>query len=582
MSSGGRRRGPPEDLRYPHAFGPYELLGRLGQGASGAAHLARPSRSARGVPSPVVIKRLHATVERKEEFILRFRHEAEIAVKVDSPHIAKVYDVGAVDGRAYIALEYVPGWTLGKLLGVCNHRHRPPPVQVCAEIARQFLLGLAALHEAVDERGQRLDVVHRDLSPKNLMVGDEGRVRIIDLGLGKSRAQDWKTRAGRVMGSPGYMPPEQIAGRGVDQSADLYAAAVVIHELFTAERYISVDDPVTMLREALHKRYAPVRDVRPDVPAELDEVLEAAMRGDPSRRTVSAVRLAEQLLGLFGEGPSWPTAVGEWVRSTLPNEQSARRAEVRRVLALPRLEEEMEPDLEGTEVWVVRKGVDHNLEARSRPRMTGAATLVAPAAEPTRITAGPDTTVDPSGLPSEAVVVSGGLKGEPLRIGAAFVAGIFVGAMAMRLVPTAAPVAAAALVPPAPAVAPSIVEPTPAVAARPKPEAAPPAPAPSTPAPAPLVPVTEAPSTPKPVRIRRDRPSDPPKRPRSRLSRAERVARLAGRIRARATELRRSSDPKVVQAASRALMQLRLAEQVPNLEVRERQLNDIGRALDAS
>lgn len=381
------------DLRYPASFGPYELLGRLGQGASGSAHLARPGIETVGVPTPVVIKRLHGTIEQRPEFVRRFRHEAEIAVLVDSPHVARVFDVGTASGRLYIAIEYVPGWTLGKLLGVLNQRNRPPPLEVAAEVARQFLRGLVHLHAAKDRSGRLLEVVHRDISPKNLMVGDDGRVRVIDLGLGKSRAQDWKTQAGRVMGSPGYMPPEQIAGAAVDQRADVYAAAVVCHELFTAERYIALAEPVTMLREALQKPYRAVRELRPDAPRALDEVLSAAVRPDPERRTPDAGLLLEEIEQVFGPSPARPNAVAEWVRETLPGEQSARRAEVRRLLASPRLSPETGPDVQDTEVWVTRAGVTHGGTRilRIEPATTSPVAPDPGGVAPTRVAPGPAT-----------------------------------------------------------------------------------------------------------------------------------------------------------------------------------------------
>ena len=225
----------------PRAFGPYLLLARLGKGGAGSAYLARHRDEVHGAPvdaRPLVVKILHPRLTERPEFIKRFRHEADVAVRVSSPHVVRVLDAGRVGEQPYIAMDYIRGWTLSRLNSRMAETDVRMALSLALELTLQSLQGLVALHEATDRAGRPLETVHRDLAPKNIMVGDDGRVRLIDLGLGKSRAQDWKTGTGTVMGSPGYMAPEQVTGDPVDQRTDLYAVGVVLHELLTGQRYV--------------------------------------------------------------------------------------------------------------------------------------------------------------------------------------------------------------------------------------------------------------------------------------------------------------------------------------------------------
>lgn len=376
----------------PRVFGPYYLLARLGQGAAGAAYLAKPLDPTRGVPSPVVIKCLHMKLAGHDEFVRRFRHEAEIAVAVDSPHVAKTYDVGAVGDELYIALEYVPGWTFSKLLSTSVLRGAAPPIEVACGLVAQAARGLHALHSATDADGRALDAVHRDVSPKNIMLGDDGVVRIIDLGLGKSKAQDWQTTAGRIMGSPGYMPNEQIRGESVDKRADVFAIGTVLHELLTGKRYISVDSSVAMLLAAANKKFVPPSELRAGISPAVDALVHRAMSPEPKARTPNAGMLADELEANAKVAPA--AALAQWLSELLPEEQSKRRSGVAKlILAEP---DEPEPP-EPTVVFVKRKGVG-SIGVKSGDSMDEATPSML---APTRITAdsaAPMSSVQPSSL----------------------------------------------------------------------------------------------------------------------------------------------------------------------------------------
>ncbi len=278
-----------EGPTLPAVFGRYILLKGLGRGAMGDVHLARPINPHRGLPPLVVLKRLRGELIEREAFVARFRHEAALAVSVDSPHVAKVYDVGSVGSALYIVMEYVDGWPLSEVLDNILKSGRHASIASVLDLMVGGLRGLEALHTATDPcSGQPLGIVHRDLSPKNLMVGEDGELRLIDLGLGKSNLQDWRTRTGVVMGSIGYMPPEQARGERVDQRADIYAFAAVAFEMFALRNYIKRGPVAQMMTASVKPPFVPPSEYRPDVPAGLDEVLRVALAPKASDRYPTA------------------------------------------------------------------------------------------------------------------------------------------------------------------------------------------------------------------------------------------------------------------------------------------------------
>ncbi|MCC7385661.1 MAG: protein kinase [Deltaproteobacteria bacterium] len=338
--------------RFPQSFGAYALLKPLGQGAMGDVLLARPFNARRGIPTPVVIKRLHGELASNEDFVRRFQHEANVAVSVDSPHVAKVYDVGQVGETLYIAMEYVAGWPLSKFLESVIESGRHAPISAIADLIAGALSGLDALHTARDlETGQPLGVIHRDISPKNLMVGEDGQMRLIDLGLGKSNLQDWKTRTGMVMGSVGYMPPEQVTADHVDQRADLYAIGVVLWELLSLRNYIKRGPLPQMLQASVQPVYEPPSLHRPDAPRALDKLLEKALAYDPADRFQSAREFLDALRAIVPARRStggMASLIDDLFARILPE----RKSEVSALLALPLPESEDGPEQDRTVVFV--------------------------------------------------------------------------------------------------------------------------------------------------------------------------------------------------------------------------------------
>lgn len=288
-------------MSLPSVFGDYVLLKALGKGATGDVLLARSRAPRTGLPKVVVIKRLHGELAQRELFVRRFHHEAQIAVSIDSPHVAKVFDAGRVDDVLYIAMELIEGWPLSRVIEQLRIEARSMTVADAVEIISGALNGLHALHTAKDARGRAIEFVHRDIAPKNLMVGRDGKTRLIDLGLGKSRVQDWKTATGSIMGTPGYMAPEQVFAEGVDARTDLYAVGIILFELLTNRSFIERGALTDMLRASVAPQYPPPSSVRGELPKVIDRLVARALAPDPEARFQSA---AEFLTALYAALPS--------------------------------------------------------------------------------------------------------------------------------------------------------------------------------------------------------------------------------------------------------------------------------------
>lgn len=274
-------------------FGPFIMLKPLGAGGMGTVHLAAHP----GTSGLLVVKRMHPGMVREPTLFKRFVHEAEVASHVQHPNVAALLAMGTVDGEPFLATEYVFGIQASQIVErVHNAAVDPLPLAVALKIGADLAAGVSAIHEARHrDTGAPLGLVHRDVGARNVLVGFDGRVRLIDLGLGKSILADWQTSAEVLAGSPDYMPPEQAMGAVVDGRADVYAAAVVTWELLTGRKRIREDTVSDRVRRAIGAQPESLLDRRPDASARLESLLRAAMAPDPERRLSTAAELSAGL-----------------------------------------------------------------------------------------------------------------------------------------------------------------------------------------------------------------------------------------------------------------------------------------------
>jgi len=224
----------PED-RLPRAFGGYMLRKLLARGGMGEVFLA----SAEHIVGNefVILKKLRRELTRDSEYVGRFSDEARVVVHLEHPYICRVLDVGKVDDEYFLAMEYVSGCDIRQIQDKCRHRQQPMKTDVALLIVAELLEALDYAHVRTDQEGEPLQLVHRDVSPQNVMISYSGTVKLIDFGLAQSRLKLEKTQPNVVMGKMAYMSPEQARGDAIDKRADLFAAGVIMYELLANERY---------------------------------------------------------------------------------------------------------------------------------------------------------------------------------------------------------------------------------------------------------------------------------------------------------------------------------------------------------
>jgi serine/threonine protein kinase len=298
-----------EAREAPVDLGRYVLLARIASGGMGTVHVGR-ARGERGFTRPVAIKLLHAHLLSDETAVKRFLDEARVASHVQHPHVVSVLDVGESKGSPFLVLDYVHGVSLDVLFRASQNAGEPPSLPVVSAIVGDVLEGLQAAHDAVDGAGVRLGLVHRDVTPHNVLVSSQGAAYVTDFGIAKVRDRIRVTATNDVLGKPGYMAPEQIAAGTVSPATDIHGAGLVLWEALTGQKlYRSLEQQMF----ALASRLAPDPPSmhRPEVPPELDALVLSMLARDPDERPRKALACAERLAELVPRAPA--SEVAEWV-----------------------------------------------------------------------------------------------------------------------------------------------------------------------------------------------------------------------------------------------------------------------------
>ncbi len=281
--------------RSESTFGNYTLLERIGVGGMAEAYLAQRH----GASHRFVVKLIHE--DASEITLARMRQEAHAGIYFDHPNIVRTLDAGTISGTFFVAVELVVGVDLRRVDAWHRGRQRPVPPELVVGVMRQTLRGLAYAHAARGPNDEPLGIVHRDLSPANLMLDDAGCVKVIDFGLVRADLGTKRTRAGMVMGTLAYVAPEQATADRVDGRADLYALSAVAYELLTREPVARGKDARAMVRSILSDTPRPLQDLRSDVPSELADLIHRGLAKDPRSRFADANAYLAALEPLAGD-----------------------------------------------------------------------------------------------------------------------------------------------------------------------------------------------------------------------------------------------------------------------------------------
>ncbi|HEU4733181.1 MAG TPA: protein kinase [Kofleriaceae bacterium] len=277
----------PAESTAPEEFGPYIVYERLGVGGMATVHRAK-KRGIAGFERGVALKRILPHLADDAEFINSFVREAKLASLLVHPNIAQIYDFGRVGSVYYIAMEHVDGFDVRKMLRHANRHKEPLPLAVVMSVLCELCEALEYAHTFVDEHGEPQGIVHRDVSPSNLIVAHSGHLKVIDFGIAKATARPLHTESGRVKGKLGYMSPEAVAGRTFGPVSDVFSAGVVAHELLTAQPLFSAKTDYDTLIRIHEAEIPPPSRKNPSIPAALDELVLAALARDPEHRLPGA------------------------------------------------------------------------------------------------------------------------------------------------------------------------------------------------------------------------------------------------------------------------------------------------------
>ena len=268
----------------------YKLVARLGQGGMAEVYLAA-WEVAPFVHRPVVIKRLHPHFNEDARLVQMFLDEARLLTQLDHPNVVKTLEAGVIEGRCCIAMEYLEGQPLHRVLRRA-YQQGTLPAELAVSVAISVLDGLHYSHETTGDNGQPLEIVHRDVSPQNVFVTNDGQVKVLDFGIAKANSQEGRTATGIIKGKVGYIAPEQAAAEVVDRRADVWSVGVVLWESLAGARLFKGETDAATLGLCLQGSIPTAGSRRADLPIELDVVLARALQRDRQKRyqTAGAMR----------------------------------------------------------------------------------------------------------------------------------------------------------------------------------------------------------------------------------------------------------------------------------------------------
>jgi eukaryotic-like serine/threonine-protein kinase len=275
--------------------GRYEILEPLGIGGMAEVFKAR-CRGPAGFERVVVIKRILPAHWGDDELRRMFVDEAKVLGLLHHPNVVQVYDFGEEqDGTLFLALEYVDGPSISRVLSTLRACGRRMPAAIAAYVAREVCRALDYVHQLRSADDEPLGIVHRDVTPSNVVLGRAGGVKLLDFGVAKSVTASQLTRAGTVKGKPAYLAPEQLESKPIDGRVDLFALGVVLHEMLTLEHLFAGDSDLATIKKVLEIEIPRPSHRRQDLPPELDRIVMRALERDPARRYPSAAEMGREL-----------------------------------------------------------------------------------------------------------------------------------------------------------------------------------------------------------------------------------------------------------------------------------------------
>ena len=287
----------------------YQVLQLIAVGGMAEVYLAR-QRVFPGIERLVVVKRLLPEHRNDEEYVTMFLDEARIAARIQHPHVVQLYDATRLKDDVFLVMEYVDGVSLRRLLDAALEAGRTLSVGETASIGLTLADTLAFVHDAKDDRGLPLHIVHRDLTPGNVLISWAGAIKIIDFGIARGENRVYETATGMVKGTEGYMAPEQLGDGVPDARTDVFTLGVVLYEMFTGKHPFATRSMLDQYDVIMQGRFAPPEAQRPDLPQRVARLVGRCLQPDPQMRPQTMHEVAADLHRVVAESHYVPTFRG--------------------------------------------------------------------------------------------------------------------------------------------------------------------------------------------------------------------------------------------------------------------------------
>lgn len=331
----------------PRRLGKYDLVARIAKGGMAEIYLARQHGMV-GFSRLVVVKCILPHLAEEPQFVRMFLEEARLAALISHPNVVQIFDVGEFEGHYFIAMEYINGPPVATVVRKLRARRAAIPWEVAAEIVAQACDGLHAAHELKDDAGQLLQLVHRDVSPHNLMLGEGGLVKLVDFGIAKAQNTAVQTRTGNIKGKYPYMSPEQCRGEPLDRRTDLFSLGAVFFELVTGRRIFQRTTDLMTLKAITEEEIPHARELQADVPEEVSALVRRCLERAAAARFATAAAMAQAVRKTVASlgGQSGPAVVTAYLEAHHEDLLLTRAEALERASQLP-VEGERVPVMDG-------------------------------------------------------------------------------------------------------------------------------------------------------------------------------------------------------------------------------------------
>ncbi|BBB32099.1 hypothetical protein TTHT_0511 [Thermotomaculum hydrothermale] len=302
-------------------------------------------RGVQGFQKIVAIKRILPHLVENEDFVTMFIDEAKLAAQLNHPNIAQIYDLGKIEDTFYIAMEYVEGHDLRKILKKCKEKGCQIPEPIVLFVASKILSALDYAHRKKGLDNKDLHIVHRDISPQNIILSLEGDVKLVDFGIAKAATKASQTQAGALKGKLLYMSPEQAWGEKVDKRSDLFSLGSVMYEALTGKKCFLADSEINILEKVRNVDYIPIREINPNISEKTAKIIEKALTKDADKRYQSAKEMEQDILDVLNSLPYTVNerAVAEFVNA-LYKEDMKKLKELSEKLVVEPIEKKEKPE----------------------------------------------------------------------------------------------------------------------------------------------------------------------------------------------------------------------------------------------